>query len=156
MSYLVRASRCYANPSRNQKTHVIVTKLNRRDTYSSEQSIKKSISEPSLSSEISSTALSCGGALLTAGVFIIGTGATAVTAGASSAFAILGYAGAVATTAQCINGVIRLWDIEFNNSALTGWLDSEDWYISTSTALDVISLASAAGALLDVLKTYKV
>ncbi|EKM7811511.1 hypothetical protein PVN64_003991 [Klebsiella aerogenes] len=155
MSYLVRASRCYANPSRNQITHVIVTKLNRRDTYSSEQSIKKSISEPSLSSEISSTALSCGGALLTAGVFIIGTGATAVTAGASSAFAILGYAGAVATTAQCINGVIRLWDIEFNNSALTGWLDSEDWYTSTSTALDVISLASAAGALLDVLKTYK-
>lgn len=154
-SYLVRPSRRYSNSIHSQVTHVVISKVNERSISSSELSVKKTIKSPSLGTEIASTALSCGGALLTLGVFIFGVGATPITAGASTPFAILGYAGAVATAAQCVNGAIRLYDIEFNDSQLTSWFDSESWYTSTCTILDVISLAAAGGALADVVKTYK-
>lgn len=154
-SYLIRPSRRYSNSIHSQVTHIIISKINGRDISSSEKSVKKAINSPSLGTEIASTALSCGGALLTLGVFIFGIGATPITAGASTPFAILGYAGAAATTAQCINGVVRLYDIEFNDSKITNWFDSEAWYISTCTILDVISLAAAGGALAEVISTYK-
>lgn len=154
-SYLVRPSRRYSNSIHSQVTHIVISKVNERSISSSELSVKKTINSSSLGTEIASTALSCGGALLTLGVFIFGVGATPITAGASTPFAILGYAGAVATAAQCVNGAIRLYDIEFNDSQLTNWFDSESWYTSTCTILDVISLAAAGGALADVVKTYK-
>lgn len=155
LSYLIRPSRRYSNSIHSQVTHVVVSRINERSVSSSEQSVKKTINSPSLGTEIASTALSCGGALLALGVFIFGVGATPITAGASTPFAILGYAGTIATTAQCINGVVRLYDIEFNDSKISNWFDSEAWYISTCTILDVISLAAAGGALTDVIKTYK-
>ncbi|MCG8708554.1 hypothetical protein JHU04_001767 [Brenneria sp. 4F2] len=153
-SFLVRPSRRYANSSHSQVTHVVVSKVPQFNSHFTEKGIKEAVSSPSLGGEIASTALSCGASLLTAAVFIFGSSAMPITAGTSGALAVLAYAGTMATGAQCINGTLRVVDIGLLDSQTVSWLDSEDWYIATSTALDLISLAAAGGALREVLRTY--
>lgn len=135
--------------------YVIVTKVPHINKEVAAASLKKTVSSPSLSKEITSAALSCGGLLLTIGAAVVGTGAIPFTAGASSPMVALAIAGAIATTAQCINGIVRVVDITKNESEITTWLDSQQWYLTTSCILDVISLASAGGALKDVLIAYR-
>jgi hypothetical protein len=67
----------------------------------------------------------------------------------------LGYAGAAATGLQCINGLYRLYDLVENGGEDVAWLDSQGWYNATSTALDLISLASAGGVLKEVVTTWR-
>jgi hypothetical protein len=81
--------------------------------------------------------------------------AVPLTAGASGALVALGYAGAAATGLQCINGLYRLYDLVENGGEDVAWLDSQGWYNATSTALDLISLASAGGVLKEVVTTWR-
>jgi hypothetical protein len=93
--------------------------------------------------------------IITAGVMATAGAAVPLTAGASGALVALGYAGAAATGLQCINGLYRLYDLVENGGEDVAWLDSQGWYNATSTALDLISLASAGGVLKEVVTTWR-
>lgn len=153
--YLVRSSQRYANNQYSIVTHVVVTRVPQINEYSAGKSLTEAISAPSLGSEIDSTALSCGAMLITAAIAFTGSAAVPITAGASGALVAIAYAGAAATSLQCINGLYRIHDIRDNNAENVNWLDSQDWYLATSTVLDLISLASAGGALKEALATYR-
>jgi len=63
-------------------------------------------------------------------------------------------AGTVATGFQCAVGVGRLFAIGYGYEENVAWFDSQDWYTSTMTALDVISLAGASVGLRSTIKAY--
>lgn len=154
--YLVRPCQRQANGQSGIVTHVIVTKTPPQGSQNSVgKTLTQAVSSTSLGTEIASTVLSCGAMLVTAGVAIAGGAATPITAGASGALVAIGYAGAAATGLQCLNGIYRLYDIGDTNGENVAWLDSQNWYVTTSTALDLISLASAGGALKEALATYR-
>lgn len=155
-SYLVRPSRRISAPGQNQVTHVIVSRLIQPSRVTASNSVKNAVKAPALGIEIASTILSCGASVLTLAVAIIAGGAAPITGGASAPLAILAGAGTVATAIQCANGLWRLYDIETNDAKTVCWVDSQDWYTSTSTALDLISLMSAGGALKEAVNTYRV
>jgi hypothetical protein len=67
----------------------------------------------------------------------------------------IGYAGTIATGLQCVNGLYRIYDLVENGGGNVAWLDSQEWYVATSTSLDVISLASAGGALKEAVTTWR-
>uniref|UniRef100_UPI0011E6BFF0 hypothetical protein n=1 Tax=Serratia marcescens TaxID=615 RepID=UPI0011E6BFF0 len=75
--------------------------------------------------------------------------------GTSTPLAIMAAAGTAATALQCGNGIWRLYDIEFNDARGVAWVDTQEWYMATSTALDLISLASLAGPIKEVVMTYR-
>ncbi|QJT80715.1 hypothetical protein [Kosakonia sp. MUSA4] len=153
--WLVRPSRRIATPNQSTVSHVIVTKVNSQSTYSAAQAINTTIQAPSLTNEITSTAISCGAAVVT-GVLALGAGAAVpLTAGASGVVAAIITAGTVATVAQCAIGLGRISLIATNNDEVVTWLDSESWYVTTSTALDILSLAGAGAGLKSTLETYK-
>ncbi|AVF36952.1 hypothetical protein BV494_19405 [Rahnella sikkimica] len=135
--------------------YVVVTKVPHASREIAEVKIKETVASPSLSKEIASAALSCGGVLLTIGAAILGTGAIPFTAGASSVMVALAVAGTVATATQCVLGVVRIIDITENGAEVSTWLDSQKWYSATSNILDFISVASAGAALKGVLITYR-
>lgn len=54
-----------------------------------------------------------------------------------------------------MNGLYRIYDLVENDGANVAWLDTQDWYVATSTSLDVISLASAGGALKEAVTTWR-
>lgn len=67
----------------------------------------------------------------------------------------IGYAGTLATGLQCVNGLYRIYDLVENGGGNVAWLDTQEWYVATSTSLDVISLASAGGALKEAVTTWR-
>lgn len=153
--YLVRPSRRYANNQQSIVTHVVVTKVPQINGYAAGDNLTNAVAAPSLGTEIASTALSCGAMLVTLAVAVAGSTAVPITAGASGALVAIAYAGGAATALQCVNGIYRVHDIRNNDAVNVNWLDSEDWYIATSTALDIVSLVSAAGALKEAVATYR-
>lgn len=154
-SYLVRPSHRSSTLGQNQVTHVVVTRITLISPEMVSKSVKEAVSAPSLGTEIASTFLSCGALVLTAVATVVAAGAAPVTGGASAPLAVLAAAGTAATFLQCGNGLWRLYDIEVNDAKNVVWLDSQGWYTSTSTALDMVSLASAGGALKEVVMTYR-
>ncbi len=88
---------------------------------------------------------------------LLASGSVAVpfTGGTSSAVAYLGYAGMAASALQCGNGLYRVNKLYDGKGDELAQLDSEQWYIATSTVLDVISLASAGAALKEATMTYR-
>lgn len=86
---------------------------------------------------------------------LAGTAATPLTAGGSGVLVAIGYAGTLATGLQCVNGLYRIYDLVENGGENVAWLDSQEWYVATSTSLDVISLASAGGALKEAVSTWR-
>ena len=56
---------------------------------------------------------------------------------------------------QCVNGIYRVYDLVENAGENVAWLDSQDWYVATSTSLDLISLACVGGALKEALATWR-
>ncbi|MGQ3563384.1 hypothetical protein ACT9UQ_19190, partial [Acinetobacter baumannii] len=56
-------------------------------------------------------------------------------------------ASGVATVGQCFIGAGRLWTISRGREERLAWLDSQDWYLTTTTILDIISLAGAGAGL---------
>lgn len=154
--YLVRPSKRHPNGQSGIVTHVIVTKADARPSNSSNgKALTEAVSSTSMGTEIASTVLSCGAMIITAGVMVAGTAATPLTAGGSTALVAIGYAGTIATGLQCINGIYRVYDLVENGGENVAWLDSQEWYVATSTSLDLVSLASAGGALKEALATWK-
>lgn len=152
--WLVRPSRRIATPNESSVSHVVVTKVN-VSSNNPVQAITNTIQSPSLATEIGSTAISCGAAILTV-VLAAGAGmAIPLTAGSSMAVAAVIIAGGVATGLQCANGLGRLSLIAMNHDDYVGWLDSQEWYTATNTALDLISLAGAAAGLKSAVLTYR-
>ena len=86
---------------------------------------------------------------------LAGTAATPLTAGGSGVLVAIGYAGTLATGLQCVNGLYRIYDLVENGGGNVAWLDTQEWYVATSTSLDVISLASAGGALKEAVTTWR-
>lgn len=154
-SYLVRPSHRPATSGQNQITHVVVTKVNHLSREEISGSVKKTVAQSSIGTEIKSTLLSCGALVLTAVACVVASGAVPLTAGTSTPLAIMAAAGTAATAVQCGNGLWRLYDIEFNDAKGVTWVDTQEWYLATSTALDLISLASLAGPLKEVVMTYR-
>ncbi|WP_380178031.1 hypothetical protein [Kalamiella sp. sgz302252] len=154
--YLVRPSQRHPNGQSGIVTHVIVTKTAPQlSTYRAGKALTEAVAFSSMGTEIASTVLSCGAMIITGAVIVAGSAATPLTAGGSSALVAIGYAGTVATGFQCINGLYRIYDLIENGGDNVAWLDSQEWYIATSTSLDVISLISAGGALKEAIITWR-
>ncbi|WLI77361.1 hypothetical protein Q5705_02005 [Kosakonia sp. H02] len=153
--WLVRPSRRIATPNQSTVSHIIVTKVNSYSQQGATQALTDTIQAPSLTTEITSTAISCGAAVIT-GVLALGAGAAApLTAGASGVVAAIIAAGTLATIAQCAAGALRITLIASGHDDTVTWLDSEGWYTATSTALDIISLAGAGAGMKTTLEAYK-
>ena len=98
-------------------------------------------------SELLSMSLSCGAAAIS-WVVVAGSGAVVpITGGSSGVVTILSYGGASASSLQCVNSVVRMAsETDYGSAETNRWLDSQEWYIHTMTALDVISIAGAGAA----------
>jgi len=99
--------------------------------------------ESRLMIEALNTAATCAGVLLSWVVVTSGVALMPFTAGASSGISFVGKAAAVASTAQCIAGVIRTGSEaafpEFND-----YLDNDAWYQAATAVLDGIALLGMA------------
>lgn len=155
-SFLVRPSKRPSTSGLNQITHVIVTKTTQLSREGMEKRVKEAVNDPAIGAEIASTALSCGACILTAVASAASMSAVPFTGGMSTPLAVLATAGTFATAVQCANGLWRLYDIALNDAQNVDWIDQQGWYTATSTALDLLSLASLAGPLKEVIMTYKV
>ncbi|MDH2554048.1 hypothetical protein [Enterobacter roggenkampii] len=154
--YLVRSGQRHPNGQSGIVTHVIVTKANSQPSTSSVcKSLTDAVTSTSMGTELASTVLSCGEMIITGGVMLAGTAATPLTAGGSGVLVAIGYAGTLATGLQCVNGLYRIYDLVENGGGNVAWLDTQEWYVATSTSLDVISLASAGGALKEAVTTWR-
>ncbi|EKY3246211.1 hypothetical protein RBA21_003615 [Cronobacter dublinensis] len=152
--WLVRPSRRIATPNQTTVSHVIVTKVNDTSPQTAARAITKPLQAPSLTTEITSTAISCGALVATAFIAVSATLVIPFTAGATGIIAGIMTAGTVATGFQCAVGVGRLFAIGYGYEENVAWLDSQEWYTSTMTALDVISIAGASVALKSTIKAY--
>ena len=154
--FLVRPGKRHPQGQSGIVTHVIVTKASSFPSASTAgKALSDAVSSTSMGTEIASTVLSCGAMIITGGVMLAGTAATPLTAGGGSVLVAIGYAGTAATGLQCVNGLYRIYDLVENDGANVAWLDTQDWYVATSTSLDVISLASAGGALKEAVTTWR-
>lgn len=153
--WLVRPSRRIANPNQSTVTHVIVIKVPAATPHIATKEMVKTLQRPVMANEITSTLISCGAAVATV-ILSAGTGATApLTAGTTGVVAAVIAAGSLATAGQCLNGGWRLYAISTGDEDYVAWLDTDEWYIATITALDVISLAGAGVGLKSTVDTYK-
>lgn len=109
--------------------------------------------------ELLSTGLSCGAAVLSWIVVGGSSAAIPVSGGTSTAITVLAYGAATASSLQCANSSYRLFnETDYGDNSVNTWLDSQEWYTHTSTALDVISLAgglASAGATLKTVLNLK-
>lgn len=154
-SYLVRPSQRNSTFGQNQVTHVVVTRAVQLSPETISKGVKDAVTSPTIGNEIASTFLSCGALILTVVSAVVAAGAAPITGGVSAPLAVLAAAGAAATAIQCGNGLWRLYDTEFNDAKTVSWIDTQNWYIATSTALDLVSLAAVGGALKEVVMTYR-
>lgn len=154
--WLVRPSRRIANLNQSVVSHVLITKVPEiAHESASQKAVLKSVSSPSLATEITSTVFACGGLIIT--VFLSATAMAAMpfTAGTSGVITAIGVAGSAATAAQCFIGAGRVIAMTNGYEEHVAWLDSQEWYVATSTALDILSLAGAGAGLKGTLDTYK-
>ena len=111
--------------------------------------------ESRLYSELLGGVLSCTAAAI-GWVVVAGSGAAApVTGGTSTFITVLAVGAASASTAQCANSTVRVYN-EVSSPESNDWLDSQAWYTSTAYALDAISLAGAGAATLSTLRLARV
>ncbi|HDT2788216.1 TPA: hypothetical protein QHQ31_000362 [Enterobacter asburiae] len=153
--WLVRPSRRIADVNQSTVSHVIISKIPDAKEISAEKAVVATLTTPSLATEITSTGFACGAMIVTL-VMPFGAGAAVpFTAGGSGVIAAISLSGTLATGAQCMIGAGRLLAIHNDHGSDVAWLDSQDWYVATTTVLDVISLAAAGTALRGTLETYK-
>ncbi len=154
--WLVRPSRRIATNTQSSVSHVVITKIDQTaHLHNTGRAVVKSVSSPSLVTEITSTAFACGGFIVTIFLSATATAAIPFTAGASGIIAAVGVAGSAATVAQCFIGTGRLIAMTNGYDKQLAWLDSQDWYVATSTALDLLSLAGAGAGLKGTIDSYK-
>ena len=101
-------------------------------------------------SELVSTGLSCGAAVLS-WISVGGSSvAIPISGGSSTIVTVLAWGAATTSSAQCANSAYRLYnETDYGNGEMNAWLDSQAWYNSTTTVLDIVSVAggvAAAGA----------
>ncbi|WP_174715148.1 hypothetical protein [Vibrio penaeicida] len=114
--------------------------------------LKSSNRESKIVGEAFGAGLSCASAVIGWVVVIGSAGAIPISGGTSAAVTYLGYSAALASTAQCLNGVVRVGAEKYAPNDLD-ILDSQEWYQNTSKALDYISLAGVGAAGAATLKT---
>jgi hypothetical protein len=112
------------------------------------------IRESNLVGEVSGSVLSCGIALI--GWFVVMGSATAIplTGGTSSAITYLAIGATVASTLQCVNGSVRSFNEVFVPEQ-NDYLDEQEWYQASTTAIDLVSLAGAGASAALTLKSIK-
>ena len=154
--YLVRPTQRHPNGQSGVVTHVIVTKVVQSPSiHNISKTLTETVASTSMGTEVASTVLSCGAMIITGAITIAGSAAVPLTAGGSGILAAIGYAGTAATGLQCINGLYRIYDLVESGGENVSWLDSQEWYVATSTALDAISLVSVGGALKEAVSTWR-
>lgn len=153
--WLVRPSRRAKSMVKSEVSHVIVTKVRAVSAEQATKAVVNTLQAPSLTNEITSTAIACGATVATVVLAVGASAAVPFTAGGSGVIAAMIVAGGLATAAQCAIGVGRLAFIGTGHSDDVAWLDSQGWYNTTSTVLDVISLAGAGAGLKSTLETWK-
>lgn len=98
--------------------------------------------------------MSCGAAVL-GWLVVLGSGSAApISGGLSATITVLAVGAATASTAQCINGAARVTLEVSGRGETNDYLDSQEWYETVGTALDVISIAGAATATLTTFKVF--
>lgn len=95
--------------------------------------------------ELLSGALGCGSAAIGWVVFAGSLTAVPITGGASSFITVLSATAAGASTAQCLNSGVRVYN-ELESPGTNDWLDAQWWYTGLAKVLDVISLVGAASS----------
>lgn len=153
--WLVRPSRRIANINHSIVSHVIISKVPDIKQNIAEKAVVATVTTPSLATEITSTGFACGAMILTLAMAFGAGAAIPFTAGGSGIIAAISLSGTLATGAQCMIGAGRLLAIHNNHGSDIAWLDSQDWYVATTTVLDIISLAAAGTALRSTLETYR-
>jgi len=153
--WLVRPSRRIANANQSIVSHVVISEVPDIKQPNAEKAVVAALTAPSLATEITSTGFACGAMIVTLVMAFSAGAAVPLTAGGSGIIAAISLAGTLATGAQCMIGAFRLLAIHNDHGSDIAWLDSQDWYVATSTVLDVISLAAAGAALKGTVETYK-
>ncbi len=101
---------------------------------------------PDIRLELTGVGLNCSGAVMAWGA-LAGEGLAApLSGGATLALALVTWGAAIATSAQCATSIIRATDIWVNDGQWTRWLDSNEYYETTSVWLDRISLLGAVAS----------
>ncbi len=104
--------------------------------------LTSNVRESKLVGEIVGTALSCSSAVL-AWIVVVGSSSIIpLTGGASAVVTYMGATAAVASSAQCVTGLVRT-GLELRSPDTLDWLDSQEWYQDASAVLDVVSLGGA-------------
>lgn len=93
--------------------------------------------------ELLNLGLSCGGALVAWGITLTAAGAAPVTGGTSLIIAKFSSVAGWVGMAQCVNAGYRMWN-ETSHPERNDWLDDQQWYTATMTAMDGIGLAASA------------
>jgi hypothetical protein len=104
------------------------------------------VAQPSLALELAGLGLNCAGAVLSWGAFVGEVAAVPVSGGTTAALSLLTWTAAGATSLQCLNSIVRSYDVAVQGGEWTVWLDSHDFYVDAAYILDGISLAGAAAA----------
>jgi hypothetical protein len=135
-----------------EKRTVVIRPLRGREKDTVTHGVLSKQDDDRFYSELLSTGLSCGAAILSWVVVGGSSAAIPVSGGTSTAITVLAYGAATASSLQCVNSGYRLFnETDYGDKTANAWLDSQDWYSRTTTALDVISVAggvAAAGATL--------
>jgi len=104
-------------------------------------------------SELTGTIFSCSAFVLGAIAIFTGTVFTPFTGGASTAVVVLAFSATAASGLQCVNGGYRTYEVTHGKTESVDWLDSQEWYVYTTMALDTISVAGGVGATTGAVKT---
>lgn len=154
-TFVVRAPKPHYSSKGNIVIHVLVSKTPTVAEMEARNKLKEIISKPSVSNEIFSTVLACSSCILYfAGTVVSGT-SSVLTGGLSTPLAFISLGGTMATGAQCVIGIARIVDIEYNDGKYTQWVDSSAWYDPTMKALDMISVFGASADLYLAVKTFR-
>lgn len=95
--------------------------------------------------ELLSGVLGCTSAAVSWVVVVGSAGAVPITGGASSFITALSYTAAGASSLQCANSALRVYN-ELESPGTNDWLDSQGWYTGLAKALDVIALMGAVSS----------
>lgn len=109
------------------------------------QELRSSPRQSRMIGELLGAGLSCSGALLAWLAIKSGAILLPFTGGLSTSLTVIGVAAATASALQCANGAGRVV-AEIAVPEFKDWIDSREWYATTSAALDAISLTGAATA----------
>lgn len=155
--YLIQKTGKVANPLKPEPSHILITKATEGPgSTQMVESAGRALNTGELATEWTSTLLSCGGAIVGTGLIITGGIALPLTGGASIGVVALAYGGTGASWLQCGRGGYRLF--KYRNDGDASFIDrmnADESDVALGALLDVVSLASAGGALRTAINTYR-